>query len=578
MKRLLFLFILMFHPLLMWAADGGPIDVVRLSQKERAKLGENMYRKGILPSGEKMKAVLQDGMAVDGAIFTCAGCHLRSGMGAIEGSVLTLPINGKALFSPLLAGHFNMGLPSVFQGMQAGIKMSIPWFKAVANARPAYGDDTLADVLRRGVDPAGRKLSSTMPTYPLTDEEANLLIQYLRNLSVESSPGVTGTTLNFATIVTEGVSKEDREAMLIPLRAFIQSKNSRTDVMRGRRRVAELMDGSFRQLSLDVWELKGAKETWEAQMENYYQKKPVFALLGGIAAGDWQPIHRFCEQKGLPCILPVTDFPVIAEQDWYTLYFSQGLYQEAESVAEYLDDLTGLAPDTPIVQVFRADREGEILTAGFQKTWEKAGGSSLLNIPVKDGETIDQSFWNRLMKDRKGAIFLLWLKADDLKAITALVEGGNAAKSVFLSSTLLKEKLYALPIAVRDFTYITYPQRLPQELQELPTPQMGQMNTPVSVENWLKSRNVQSANIALSSRMFFLSQVLTQVLLHMGNNFSRDYLLDLFDMLKDQTTSADYPRLSFAPGQRYASRGCYIVQLSNENNPILIKKNEWSTH
>jgi hypothetical protein len=404
------------------------------------------------------------------------------------------------------------------------------------------------------------------------------LAAYLRNLSAKFSPGVTGTTLRFATIVTEGVSNEDREAMLIPLKTFVQIKNSRADVMKGRRRVAEMMDKSYRQLVLDVWELKGNPETWTGQLEDYYRKSPVFAIMGGIAAGEWAPIHRFCEQKGLPCILPVTDFPVIAEKDWYTLYFSKGLYQEAETVAEYLDELPGFVNDTPIIQVFRTGREGSALAKGFQTTWSKAGNASVKNITIPEGKAINRDFWRRLTEQHQDAVFLFWLPAGDLADMSALTEQKNRPRSVFVSATLLKEKLYALPESVRSFTYITYPRRLPEENQPQKQQMGGQMNTPISVEAWLQSRKLKSANLAVSSKSFFLSQLLTPILLHMQENFYRDYFLDLFDMLEDQTRSSDYPRLSFSPGGRYAAAGCYIVQLSAGPSPVLIKKNEWSSH
>jgi hypothetical protein len=36
-----------------------------------------------------------------------------------------------------------------------------------------------------------------------------------------------------------------------------------------------------------------------------------------------------------------------------------------------------------------------------------------------------------------------------------------------------------------------------------------------------------------------------------------------------------YERLSFGPGQRYASKGCFIVQLTKGPKPELIRKSDW---
>jgi hypothetical protein len=50
-------------------------------------------------------------------------------------------------------------------------------------------------------------------------------------------------------------------------------------------------------------------------------------------------------------------------------------------------------------------------------------------------------------------------------------------------------------------------------------------------------------------------------------------------MLEDKgDTIANYPRLSFGPGQRYASKGCYIVQLSSGEKPEVIRKSDWVIH
>jgi hypothetical protein len=48
-------------------------------------------------------------------------------------------------------------------------------------------------------------------------------------------------------------------------------------------------------------------------------------------------------------------------------------------------------------------------------------------------------------------------------------------------------------------------------------------------------------------------------------------------MVADQP-SAVYGRLSFGPGQRYAAKGCYIVQLGKGPDPELVKKSDWVIH
>ncbi len=124
---------------------------------------------------------------------------------------------------------------------------------------------------------------------------------------------------------------------------------------------------------LSLWVLKGPAETWRVQLEEYNRKEPVFALLGGITNGDWKPIHQFCEDNRIPCLFPNTDFPVISDKDWYTLYLSKGYYQEGEGAARYLNSKDHVIKGKAIVQIVRASREGQALSVGFQQTWRDLG-------------------------------------------------------------------------------------------------------------------------------------------------------------------------------------------------------------
>lgn len=162
-----------------------------LSPKQMLLLGERMYREGILPSGKPMQAFVNGDVPVSGTAFTCLSCHLRSGLGSVEGTVVTPATNGNTLYQPRTL---------LLKGFE-----SVPRLAKYAEAlhpRPAYNDETLAAAIAAGVDPTGRELDNVMPRYELDAADMAILIYYLKHLSAEPSPGVSKTTLRFATVIT----------------------------------------------------------------------------------------------------------------------------------------------------------------------------------------------------------------------------------------------------------------------------------------------------------------------------------------------------------------------------------------
>jgi len=70
--------------------------------------------------------------------------------------------------------------------------------------------------------------------------------------------------------------------------------------------------------------------------------------------------------------------------------------------------------------------------------------------------------------------------------------------------------------------------------------------------------------------------MLSSALARMGDDVHRDALLDVIDTTIDQTFAiASYERLSFGHAQRYASKGCYVVQWGPGPRPELLKRSEW---
>ncbi|MBK8791998.1 MAG: hypothetical protein IPN59_02390 [Holophaga sp.] len=81
----------------------------------------------------------------------------------------------------------------------------------------------------------------------------------------------------------------------------------------------------------------------------------------------------------------------------------------------------------------------------------------------------------------------------------------------------------------------------------------------------------------ISTRTYSVIQLLRLLLTDMDRNFYRDNFMDRVGMQPDQVLP-DFVRLSFGPSQRYASKGCYIMQLGPGPEPQLVPKSEWVIH
>jgi hypothetical protein len=534
-------------------------------------LGERIYRTGVLPSGEQLRVSIKGEHALPGLTFSCASCHLRSGLGAFDEGVYTPAVNGEKLFKPL---------PRIYKGVAQGAQDGQP------PLRPAYTEKTLAEVLRSGSDPNGRVLSDAMPRYLLEDKDVGLLTAYLKTLSTEFSPGVSAGNIRFATVVSEEVPADQRDAMLASFAYYFNIKNNQ---IRGfsnprsgakSRMMAENMQLSReltgKTISLARWTLKGAPATWRSQLEEYNRKEPVFALLGGVVAGSWQPVHQFCEENEIPSLFPNTDFPVLSETDWYTLYLSKGYFQEGEGAARFLSDREEILQGGGVLQVVRDTPEGKALAAGFQKAWQEFGQQAPVTLVTAPGRTIDVDSLQRMLEKEKPAALLLWDDASALPALETIARRPERPRAIFLSARYLGDSVWTLKEPAREVSFFTYPYAFSSKVA---TTGMGKPAVQEDTQKTLRKAALPVKNELqkITSQTNALTQFLTVLLMDLKGNYYRDNLLDVAGMMSDQPHPL-YGRLSFGTGQRYAARGCFIVQLSPGETPELVKKSVWIGH
>ncbi len=283
-----------------------------------ASAGEAVYRRGLLPSGRALRGEREGGGTVEGVDAACVTCHRRSGLGSWEGQTVIPPIIGRYLFRP---------------GARNVADVELPHVQGYTPRRDAYNEATLARAIRTGVDVQGRKLSYLMPRYKLDDATMASLIAYLKTLTNGAVPGVGDDTLHFATIITPDADPTAKRGMLDVLQQFFADKNGAAGGYRGSAPPLQSSRGVMYRVNrtwrLHVWELTGAPDTWDRQLRSRLAATPVFAVISGIGGRTWAPVHQFCEREGVPCLFPNVELPVVAEHDFYPVYFSRGVFARA---------------------------------------------------------------------------------------------------------------------------------------------------------------------------------------------------------------------------------------------------------
>lgn len=549
-----------------------PTAAPAVHKKNPPSPGEMIYREGILPSGEHLSVAVKGTGSVPGTVFSCASCHRRSGFGSTEEGIYTPPANGPSLFKPR---------GSLYRRTNEYQK-----YLALPPPRPAYTDATLSNLMRTGKDPTGRVLSSIMPRYIIDDNDMAILINYLRSLSARFSPGVTDSTIRFATVITDDVDKKDRAAMADTLEYYFKLNKDQVNATIGRqgadtKRMAEIMLGSSelatKKILLSQWLLTGSPDTWRDQLEEYNRTEPVFALLGGITNGDWRPIHEFSEDNGIPTLFPITNFPVVSDKDWYTLYLSKGYYQEGEGVARYLNGKHEEIGDRNIVEIVRATKEGNALADGFQRTWKEFGLKDPIIVTLQVGEKLKRQMLEQILAKEKPIALIVWDGEKTLAALKVLKDTANRPAMTFVSSGYLGNDIWDIEDDLRDLVFISYPYSFSP--YKPTTVMTGTAQVRDDTQNTLKETDVPLADKEqrIKSLSKSLTDIFTTALMDMRGNYYRDHLFDVLDVMMDQQYPL-YGRISFGPGQRYASKGCFIVQLMKGKDPVLIKKSDWLTY
>jgi hypothetical protein len=563
-----------------------------LADDAAVEQGRRIYLEGALPSGAPLEGVRAGDTKVSGAAAACVNCHRRSGMGTVEGDIQIRPITVNYLYG---IGK-NMAVMDPLIG------------KRLNPAHVPYGDETLARAIREGVNSDGAGMNALMPRYTLADSDMLALQAYLKQLSRDVSPGVDADTIHLATVIAPGVDAARRKVLIDMLTAAVAQKNGST--LPGRHHMASpaaMLSGSERRWVLDVWELHGEPATWGAQLEEDFRGQPVFAILSGLSETTWEPVADFCERTRVPCWFPSVDVPPGGAERVYSLYFSRGIVLDAELLAKHLRGRS--SQPRRVIQVRRDDAVGRTAAETLAKALSGSGIAVDDRVVREGGADALRAALKAVGRD---VVVVLWLRAADL---ALLPKQPPASVPVFFAARLVRGERAPLPAAWKSAARLIYPYQLPEKRDA----------NLASFHTWMQMRQFPDVDEAMQSEVFFSVSYLTDTLAEMLNNLYGDYLIEraesmlsgaqgakaadetrmrttlgrpgevvehygpqispyasqrrVLDQLtairNRQTGTSIYPNLSLAPGQRFASKGGYIVRFAEGGADRLSVESDW---
>jgi hypothetical protein len=514
--------------------------------------GEAIYLRGVLGTGAPLAATRGDGSgSTQGAAAACVKCHRRSGLGMKEGPVLIPPVTGQFLFHSQHA---------------SADEAPLPYVENARNNRKEYTDATLARVIRSGIDSDGKTLGFLMPRFDLSDADMAALIAYLRSLDRSRIPGVTDKVLHFATIITPDADPVKRRGMLDVMEHYFADKNTfpfpPSPPMRssGHTLFSKSMYMAQRHWQLHVWQLTGPAATWAKQLDHDFAAEPVMAAVSGLGGSNWAPVHQFCERAHLPCLFPNAEVPVVADQDFYTLYFSRGVLLEADLIADRIRAAADGHAVGSVLQIYRAGDSGEaaarVLAAALKtqgiavRSQVLAGAAGSRAIDAPRGETAADTL-------------VLWLRPADISALRA--DPGEA--TVYVSGLMGGEEHTPLPAAWRSNSRIAYPFDLPDQSRV-------RVNLPLE---WFNIRHIPLVAEQVQLDTYLACGILAESVGHMADIFVPEYIVERAEeMLERRLMTGAYPRLTLSEGERFASKGGYMVRFADREGTRMVADGVWT--
>lgn len=514
--------------------------------------GRRLYEEGVTAGGQPLAGMTAGGVRLVGSRAACARCHRRSGSGNFEGGNRIPSITGPALFQP-------PDPATTYQPRIAAGSTFVPFREL---RRPPYESSTLARALREGIDAAGQPLQSLMPRYSLDAADMQALEAHLRRLSLEASPGVLGRTLQLATVFTPEAPAESRRVARQVLEACLAE------------RFPEAVPGGFH-ARLKILDLTGNPAGWAAQLETAQSAQPAFAFLSGVGGADWGPVQRYCETAAIPCLFPSVDAPGQRSPTAQTFYFSAGTVLEGEVMARWLATSDWAHGEGTLRVLVLRVADDAAAEAGTTALRSRLGASMPLEdrvLATADMETLAAAAGAELGAMGRGDVVVLWLRGELLQQVAKKLPTLPPVGAVLASGWLGSEFLLAAPDGWRGSLHFTWALDPPPRLER---------RMHVNLRPWLVDQGivVERTVERVAGDVLTACNVFAESVARMKGALTRTKLVEQVENYPSAMGNAmapeAYHQFNLGPGQRFTSKGAFVVRFAPPDLARLEPEGDW---
>jgi ABC-type branched-subunit amino acid transport system substrate-binding protein len=472
--------------------------------------GKQFYLTGDSPSGKPVKArVGLESIELPSTNVPCGSCHGEDGHGRPEGGIVPTDITFEYLTLSYGHSHDN------------------------GRKHAAFTADTIITAINGGIDSAGNRLDFAMPRYTLSDSESADLIAYLKRLSTDVDPGLTGTTIRLGTLLpTQGPLADMGLAMKNILLAYFNEVNAQGGIYN-------------RKILLEVAEFTGSAEETIKNVRRLFEIEPVFAMVAPFSGNLEQDILLLSESQNVPQIGPYTLFPEeTPTRSRSTFYLLPGLNNESRAMVDYAADVLHLKNTSSIVispENSNIQRAAEVI----EKQSQVRGLGLVTKLAYPSHQFPSQAFVAQLKQQSPEIVFFFGTD-DELRILLKNAEELKPRPYVFISGSLTGPILDNQGFQDKIFLSLSSP---PNE----------QMNTD-EFFRLIKRNDLTTQHLTAQAVTYSAARLLAEGLQRTGKELSRKKLINTLENIYQFDTGLMSP-LSFGPNRHIGSPKAFIVSM-----------------